>query len=104
MLQLATCEPYSNIIHGDGPVNHFIVIYSYSLEEFYNNDWVDETQFYIKKTKALLKKNKCIHKIQSDKMNLVEIIRDPIGRELCILHTYKISIFKRIWKKKNLRT
>jgi hypothetical protein len=34
-----------------------------------------------------------------NRLQLVEIIIDDRNRETCILHTYKISIFKRIWKK-----
>lgn len=101
MLQLATCEPYFSMIHGDGPIGHYIVIYSYGLDEFYSNEWVDEIKFYIKKTMSFINKHKCInYKIDAIKMNLVEIYRDDIGRDLCILHTYKINIFKRIWKKR----
>ena len=52
MLQLATCEPYFSMIHGDGPIGHYIVIYSYGLDEFYSNEWVDEIKFYIKGSSA----------------------------------------------------
>jgi hypothetical protein len=37
-----------------------------------------------------------------NKINLVEIVVDNYGRDLCIIHTYKINIIKRLWRKKQL--
>jgi hypothetical protein len=109
MLQLATCEPYFNQIHGGTSVNTYIVIYSYTPDEFYNNEWVDELAFYMKRIKRSIT-NKPHNNILNypvvlnncNKMNLVEIILDNYNRELCIIHTYKINIIKRLWKKKQL--
>lgn len=109
MLQLATCEPYFNHIHGDPAVNTYMVIYSYSTDEFYNNDWVGELAFYMKRLKRSIA-NKQHNNIRNypvvlnncNKINLVEILVDNYGRELCIIHTYKINIIKRLWKKKQL--
>lgn len=109
MLQLATCEPYFNEIHGGTVVNTYIVIYSYSTDEFYNNDWIDELAFYMKKLKRQItnKEHNIIRNYpdvlqKCNKINLVEIVTDNYGRELCIIHTYKINIIKRLWKKKQL--
>ena len=111
MLQLATCEPYFNIIHGGQPINGFMVIYSYSLEEFYSNEWIEDLVFYLK----TLFKNITTHNLKHDiiqnyynvlnkskQINLVEIINVD-GRDTCIIHTYKINLFKRIWKKKHYK-
>lgn len=111
MFKLATCEPYSNAIHGEGPSGHYLVIYDYLLKDFYNNEWIDETEFYIKKTLKFSTANNYTHETirnykniikQSNKMQLVESVIDPVGRELCIIHTYKINIIKRLWKKKHI--
>lgn len=109
MLQLATCEPYFNQIHGDPAVNTYMVIYSYSTDEFYNNDWVGELAFYMKRLKRSItnKQHNIIRNYpvvlnNCNKINLVEILVDNYGRELCIIHTYKINIIKRLWKKKQL--
>jgi hypothetical protein len=111
MLQLATCEPYFNIIHGGQPINGFMVIYSYSLEEFYSNDWIEDLVFYLKALFKNIHAHNLKHDIiknydkvlnKSKQINLVEII-DVDGRDTCINHTYKINLFKRIWKKKHYK-
>ena len=56
MLKLATCEPYSTRIHGHGPLGNYMVIYDYPLDEFYSNDWKDETDHYIKCSLKNIKK------------------------------------------------
>ena len=104
MFKLATCEPYSQMIHGNGPIGQYIVIYDYPLNEFYNNDWKDETKFYIKNALKHSYDHESIrhykHILKNcNKMQLVEMIIDSEGRQLCILHTYKINIIKRLWKK-----
>ena len=108
MLKLATCEPYSSIIHGPGPSGKFIVIYDYLPEEFYTNEWKKDTNYYIKRTLNHITRNTINHEIirnythiikNSNKMQLVESYIDSIGRELCIIHTYKINIIKRLWRK-----
>jgi hypothetical protein len=107
-LQVATCEPYFHCIHGDTPFNGFMVIYSYSNEEFYENIWKDELKIYMKHLFSLIRTRNLIHNElrnyniilrHFNRLQLVEIIIDDRNRETCILHTYKISIFKRIWKK-----
>ena len=99
MLSLATCVPQS-YIHGETSDN-YIVIYGYDLDEFYSNEWKAETKFYIKHVKNInhpIRNYKKIIKNISEKMQLVEIFRVN-DVDVCILHTYKINIFKRLWKK-----
>ena len=107
-LELATCEPYFDYIHSGNISDGFVVIYSYSLDEFYHNDWIEELHYYMKQLYSTLRHNKIIHPIiknyniiirHLNKMQLVEIVTDSTNRETCILHTYKINIFKKIWKK-----
>jgi hypothetical protein len=103
MYDLATCEPYNSLVHGGENNGHFIVIYQYDLYEFYNNVWKSETSFYFKKLRNqehidIQNYKKVIRNI-STKMQLVEIFREN-NIELCIIHTYKINILKRRWKKK----
>jgi hypothetical protein len=109
MLELATCEPFCTQIHGGQSRGSYIVIYSYTPYEFYNNTWVCELKFYMKQLNALSNVNTLVHENirnynkvlrKCNNMQLVEIIMEG-ERELCILHTYKINIFKRIWKKKH---
>ena len=111
MLQLATCEPYFNVIHRGTPINGFLVIYSYSLEEFYSNEWIEDLVFYLKSLFKNITKHNLKHDIiqnydkvlnKSKQINLVEII-EVDGCDTCIIHTYKINLFKRIWKKKHYK-
>ena len=104
MFELATCEPYNSLLHGGEDNGHFIVIYSYDLDEFYgSNLWKSETSFYFKKLRnkehLSIQNYKTVIRNISTKMQLVEIFREN-GVELCIIHTYKINILKRRWKKK----
>jgi hypothetical protein len=103
MLSLATCVPQSHI-HGEISDN-FIVIYSYDIDEFYSNEWKSETKYYIKHVKHInhntIRNYKKIIKHISEKMQLVEIFRIN-DVDICILHTYKINILKRLWKKHSI--
>jgi hypothetical protein len=103
MYTLATCEPYNSLIHGNNDNGKFIVIYEYSLDEFYSNDWKSETKYYFKRIQNMphnhIQNYKKIIKNISTKMQLVEIFREN-NVELSIIHTYKINILKRRWKKK----
>ena len=106
MYSLATYEPYYSLVHGQSDNGKLIVIYEYSPEEFYNNEWKDELKFY---KKHILKKTvthihplvRNYHKIMKNStIELVEIKEELDGTMYCILHTYKINIIKRLWKKK----
>ena len=46
---LATCEPYFSYVHGEHDNGKYIVIYEYTLDEFYDNEWKQELSFYKKK-------------------------------------------------------
>jgi hypothetical protein len=105
MYSLATYEPYYSIIHGNEDNGKLLVIYEYNLNEFYNNDWKGEIKFY--KKKCLLKTRQTVHPLLRNYHNImkksnIEIVEiSEINNVLyCILHTYKINILKRIWKKK----
>jgi hypothetical protein len=109
-MELAISEPYFYGIHGgDQSIPQFMVVYSYTLQEFYDNEWKDEIKTVVKHTKRrvaglyldhdllrnykeLIRLNKII------KLNLVQIVIEN-GRYLCILHTYKLNLFKRRWIK-----
>jgi hypothetical protein len=108
MLELATCEPYFSQIHSGNEYNGYIVIYSYSLDEFYENTWKEELKRYMRRLVSIIKTRNYKHLVIQNygivlcKLNtiqLVEIVIDDTNREMCILHTYKINIFKKIWKK-----
>jgi len=107
-LELATCEPYFDYIHSGNISDGFMVIYSYNLEDFYENIWKEELQLYMKHLYSLIRHKKLKHPViknynviirHFNRLQLVEIITDDTNREMCILHTYKINIFKKIWKK-----
>ena len=109
-MEIAISEPYFYGIHGGvESINHFMVVYSYSVQEFYDSEWRDELKTVIKHTrrriqslyldhdllrnyKELIRLNKII------KLNLVQIVIEN-GKYLCILHTYKLNLFKRRWIK-----
>lgn len=111
-MELAISEPYFYGLHGgDKSIPQFMVVYSYTTREFYENEWQDELYTVVKNTKRrvaslhldhdllrnykeLIRLNKII------KLNLVQIVVEN-DRYLCILHTYKLNIFKRKWR--NLR-
>jgi hypothetical protein len=108
-LELATCEPYFNSFHGGKDMNGFMVIYSYSTEEFYENIWKEELTLYMKRLYAYIRRLGLTHPNilnydivirHLNHLQLVEIITDDTYRDSCILHTYKINIFKKIWKKR----
>ena len=101
MLSLATCVPHTNSVHGEQSDN-FIVMYSYELDEFYSNEWKGDTKFYIKQVKNIthetIRNYKKVLKNISEKIQLVEIFRIN-NIDFCVIHTYKINIIKRKWKK-----
>ena len=108
MLELATCEPYFSQIHSGNEYNGYIVIYSYSLDEFYENTWKEELKRYMRRLVSIIKTRNYKHLViqnygvilcKLNTIHLVEIVTDDTNREMCILHTYKINIFKKIWKK-----
>jgi hypothetical protein len=103
-LSLATCEPYFSYVHGESDNGKLIVIYEYTLDEFYDNQWKDELSFYKKNmlNKVKYQQHPMIRNyrniLKKFKLELVEIIEE---NNVCysILHTYKLNILKRLWKK-----
>jgi hypothetical protein len=100
---LATYEPYNSIVHGGIDTGELLIMYDYTLDEFYNNSWKSELKFYKKRVLSLTRNrshallrnyNKIIQKSQ---MELVEIYQTN-DVMYCILHTYKINILKKKWK------
>lgn len=106
-LTLATYEPHYSMIHGGTDKGELLVIYDYSLDEFYRNAWKSELKFY-KKQNLSLTRNK-FHPIicnyaeimKKSKIELVEIYEID-NAIYCILHTYKINILKRRWRNRNM--
>ena len=107
-LTLATYEPYNSFIHG-GTIeddNKLLVIYEYNLDEFYNNSWKSELKFY-KKQMTLQYRNHSLLRnynkiMKKSNIELVEIC-EINNIMYCILHTYKINILKKKWKKYKLQ-
>ena len=105
-LTLATYEPYNSIVHGNTDNGKLLVIYEYNLDEFYDNSWKSELKFYKKQMTlqyrnghSLLRNyNKIMKKSNIELVEICEI--DNIM--YCVLHTYKINILKRKWKKYKL--
>lgn len=105
-MEVAIAEPYFYAIHGETrSIPHYMVVYTYSLEEFYDMYWQDDLKFAIRHarnihfTHDLLRTYKYFIS-RHIKLHLVEVYRDDQGRDLCILHTYKLNLFKRIWRKR----
>jgi hypothetical protein len=103
-LSLGTYEPYNSIIHGGNNTDKLLIIYEYSANEFYNNSWKGELKFYKKQNLNLTRNQnhpsiRNYHKImKKSTIELVEII-EVENVMYCILHTYKINILKRKWRK-----
>jgi len=107
-MEIAIAEPYFCGIHGgEKSLPHYIVVYSYSLDEFYNNVWQDEYKVVLRNVRQIAHRLPPHDLIGAYKYNLnrhvqlhlVEIFTDSENRQLCILHTYRLNLFKRIWKK-----
>jgi asparagine synthetase B (glutamine-hydrolysing) len=100
---LGTYEPYNTLIHG-GNTDQLLIIYEYTLDEFYNNSWKSELKFYKKQNLSLTRNRqhpflRNYHKImKKSSIELVEII-EVDNVMYCVLHTYKINILKRKWRK-----
>lgn len=106
-MEIAIAEPYFCGIHGGSKsIPHYIVVYSYSLEEFYNQEWQDDYKVVLREVRQMahrLPPHDLIREYKYNlnrhiRLNLVQIYRDSENRELCILHTYKLNLFKRIWR------
>jgi hypothetical protein len=100
-LSLATYEPHNSMIHGGIDKGELLVIYDYTLGEFYNNSWKSELKFYKKQMNYRNRIHELLrnyHKIiKKSNIELVEIC-EVNNVMYCILHTYKINILKRKWR------
>ncbi len=109
-MEVAIAEPYFHGIHGgDKSIPHYITVYSYDLEEFYGNYWQDELKVAVRNIRRVAHQLPYQHDLirgykfnigQHVRLHLVQIYNDELNRELCILHTYKLNILKRLWRKK----
>ena len=102
---LATYEPCNSFVHGGIDNGELLIMYDYTLDEFYNNSWKSELKFYRKRLLSFTRNRehsllRNYHKIiQKCQMELVEMYE--INNVMyCVLHTYKINILKRKWKNK----
>ena len=106
-MQVAITEPYFFAIHGGvQSIPHHMVVYSYSADEFYDNVWQDEYKVSFRNIRRIahqlphdLIRNYKYHLDKHVTLQLVQIYNDELNRELCILHTYKLNLFKRLWRK-----
>lgn len=110
-MEVAITEPHFYAIHGgQQSIPHHMVVYSYSLEEFYDNLWQDEYKVSYRNIRRIahrvphdMLRNYKYHLDKHVDLQLVKIYNDTSNRELCILHTYKLNIFKRIWRNRRNR-
>jgi hypothetical protein len=110
-MEVAITEPHFHGLHGGQfSTPQFMTIYTYSLEEFYNMDWQDEYKMIHhttrKKVDRIAFEHDCIrdYKRQMDrgnlvKLNLVKTYEDSSGVLFSVLFTYRINLFKRLWRK-----
>ena len=112
-MEIAITEPHFHLIHGGNEsMNQFMVVWSYSLNEFYNNEWKEDLELYHKNLVKKLNDNhytdhdlikhykELIKKRRLFQLHLTRIIEDERQNQTCILYTYRLNIFKRIWRKK----
>jgi hypothetical protein len=107
-MEVAITEPYFYAIHGgQQSIPHHMVVYSYDVDEFFNNIWQDEYKVAYRNIRRVahrvdhdMIRNYKYHLNKHVNLQLVKIYNDENNRELCILHTYKLNLFKRIWRKR----
>lgn len=113
-MEIVISEPHFHLIHGCiRSFDKFMTVYSYSLNEFYDNSWIEEYLFY---HKHLVNKLNEFHHIEHDlirnyregikkrklfSLQLAKIIEEN-NIQYCVLYTYRLNIFKRIWRKHHL--
>jgi hypothetical protein len=110
-MEVAITEPHFHGLHGgDASTPQFMTVYTYSLEEFYNMDWQDEYKFVHHVTRKKVDRMASEHDLirgyrqqmnlgKLVKLNLVKTYEDADGVLFSILFTYRINLFKRLWKK-----
>lgn len=107
-MDIAISEPHFCGIHGGiRSIPHYMVVYNYSLEEFYNQEWQDDYKVVLQNVRRMAHRLPFQHDLiraykynlnKHVRLNLVKVHLDSENRELCVLHTYKLNIFKRIWR------
>jgi hypothetical protein len=110
-MEVAITEPHFHGLHGGyASTPQFMTVYTYSLDEFYNMDWQDEYKIVHHTTRKKVDRmgfeHDCIrdYRRQMDrgnlvKLNLVKTYEDDQGIMFSILFTYRINLFKRLWRK-----
>ncbi len=112
-MEIAIAEPHFHLIHGGiRSIDKYMVVYSYNINEYYHNEWREDLEFY---HKNLVKKLNDFHYTEHDlirnyrelikkkklfQLHLVRIYEDNRHNQTCVLYTYRLNIFKRIWRKK----
>jgi hypothetical protein len=107
-MEVAITEPYFYAIHGGSEsIPHHMVVYSYDVNEFYENTWQDEYKVAYRNIRRVAHqvehdviRNYKYHLNKHVALQLVKIYTDENNRELCVLHTYKLNVFKRLWRKR----
>jgi hypothetical protein len=110
-MEVAITEPYFYAIHGGSQsIPHHMVVYSYSVDEFYDNSWQDDFKIAYRNIRRIahqvphdLIRNYKYHLDKHVGLQLVEIYINDNNLALCILHTYKLNLFKRIWRKRQIQ-
>ena len=107
-MEIAIAEPYFYGIHGgEKSLPHYIVVYSYTPHEFFNNEWQDDYKVVLRNVRRVAHSLPFQHDLigaykynlnRHVSLQLVVSFMDSENRQLCILHTYKLNIFKRIWR------
>ena len=113
-MEIAIAEPHFNLIHGGTQsLDKFMVVYTYCLSEFYNDGWREDMEFYHKNLVKKLNDNQYydhdlirnyregIKKKKLFQLHLVQVFEDERHNQTCVLYTYRLNIFKRIWRKRH---
>ncbi len=113
-MEIAIAEPHFNLIHGGTrSLDKYMVVYTYSLDEFYRDEWISDMEFYYKNLVKKLNDNhyddhdlirnyrEGVKKKKLFQLNLVQVFEDENRVQTCVLYTYRFNIFKRIWRKKH---
>jgi hypothetical protein len=112
-MEIAISEPHFYGIHGGTKsIPHYMVVYSYTLDEYFNHEWQDDYKVVLRNVRQSAHRLPFQHDLiraykynigSHVSLNLVQIYRDSENRDLCILHTYKLNIFRRIWRNRRIR-
>jgi len=110
-MEVAITEPHFHALHGGvSSTPQFMTVYTYSLDEFYNMDWQDEYKVVHHTTRKKVDRMAIEHDYIRDyrrqmdrgnlvKLNLVKTYEDAQGVMFSVLFTYRINLFKRLWRK-----